>query len=439
MPWFLPRLLPALLFAVLAGAARAQLYLGDDNRYVEGSAIETFRLDENDPRSLGLFEPLPVPDFTSAFRFDMERFHTVFSPYAAFLKTSEVGQEDEISEIFRRILGVDTTGLDIDAMLVRAERLLENHPNETRNIRGLASLYAMTGKFDRAARNFARYLEKKPSDISFLAGFAHTLFCLARFDDAQSALRRAMELNPRFLPAQYTLTCLNIATNGPILRTRAFWHTTGISEKEQLAGWLQNDRTPLRHVLGTKGYDLLCEMAIGAGSAGNLLLIPDSLAEARAAFARQEWKKALVYYELAEGYGVDGLSVKQQLARCLFETGRGPEALQRMQRLAAQNPDAAEVWYNLGYLLINSKQGAAATLAFREASRLAAAVPEYQFALACALAGDGKMDDAFAILLPLHGKFSARFSMWMEGDSDYLVAIRADPRYAKLGKAAPKK
>lgn len=428
-----------LLVAGLTATARAQLYLGDDNRYVEGSAIETFRLDENDPRSLGLFEPLPEPDYPDTFRFDIERFHTVFSPYAAFLKTSEVGQEDEISEIFRRILGVDTKGLDIDAMLVRAERLLENHPNETRNIRGLASLYALTGKFDRAARNFARYLEKKPSDISFLAGFAHTLFCLARFDDAHGALRRAMELNPRFLPAQYTLACLNIATNGPIQRTRAFWQTTGIFEKEQLAGWLQNDRIPLRHVLGDTGYNQLCEMAVGAGSAANLLLIPDSLAEARAAFARQEWKKALVYYELAEGYGVDGVAVKQQLARCLFETGRGPESIQRMQRLAALYPDTAEVWYNLGYILINSRQGAAAAQAFREASRLAAAVPEYQFALACALAGNGQMDEAFAILTPLQAKFAPRFPMWMEGDSDYLVAIRADPRYAKLTKAPPRK
>ena len=402
-----------LLLSLCAGpvSLRSQLYLGDDNRYVGGAAIDTFRgADENDPSNLGLFAPLPDPDYPDTFRFDIERFRSVISPFEAFLKTPDFEAEDESTAIYRQILGIQAKGQDWNAMLVRAEQLLENHPEEARNIRGLATLYALTGRYDRAARNFARYLEKKPSDVTFLAGFAHTLFCLARFDDAHSAIRRAMEINPSFLPAQYALSCLGIATNAPASRIRAYWQTAGIYEKEQLAGWLHNDRTPLRHVLGLKGYERLCELALGNGSTANLVLIPDSLSEARGAFARQQWRKALVYYELAEGYGVEGTAVKQQLARCLYETGKAEESVHRMRALAGQFPGHAEVWYNLGYLLINQKAPAEATKAFREAARLSPSVAEYQFALACALALNQQMDDAAAFMDPVLKKAVQDFS-----------------------------
>jgi tetratricopeptide (TPR) repeat protein len=167
---------------------------------------------------------------------------------------------------------------------------------------------------------------------------------------------------------------------------------------------------------------------------GNLLLIPDCLAEARRAFVRQQWKKASVYYTLAETYGVEGTAVKQQLARCLYENGRTDAALERMRALTAQHPGSGDIWYNFGYLLINVKRHAEALEAFQEATRLSPGIPEYQFALACALAADGQLDASFALLKPLRKNHPRQFPLWMEGDSHYLLVIRADPRYQTLNR-----
>jgi tetratricopeptide (TPR) repeat protein len=420
---------------------RAQLYLNESpGRMVDGTAIETFRLEENDPRGLGLFAPLPEPDYPDTFRFDIETFKNLQSPFAAFLQGAPEVPVTNPSGQIRGLFDSAIPDEDWTRMLERAERLLEKHPDDVKNIRGLATLYAMTGNYERAARNFARYLAKKPGDLAFTAGFAQTLFSLARFDACESATRRALEIQPNFLPALYTQTCLKVATNGPLEKLTHFWAGATIQQKEQLAGWLHADRVPLRQVLGESGYTRLCDLALGPGSAANLLLIPDSLGQARSAFSRQSWGRALVYYELAVGYGVDGIAIHQQLARCLFEAGRAPEALRRMAALAARFPSAAEVWYNMGYIFINTGAAAEAVKAFGEAVRLAPAVGEYHFALACAYALDGQLDETFQLLPGLRGQYPQRFPDWMEGDAPYLRIIRSDPRYPKLTQpiAAPR-
>jgi Flp pilus assembly protein TadD len=425
-------LLPVLaLLTLLIGRAGAQ---GDatPSRIVGGTAIDTFGLGSDNPNELALFAPLPPADYPSDFRFEIETFKHITSPYVRFLRPPDGSEDLNPNAVYRQLFGLSIQETDWNVMLERAEKLLENHPDEVKNIRGLATLYAMTGNYERAVRNFARYLDKRPNDLAFLSGFAHTLFCLARFEDSRSALRRAFEINPNYLPAMYTHSCLLVATNGPVARVASYWRGANIGDKEKLAAWLYADRSPLKQVLGVEGYTRICNLVVGEGSYVNLVLIPDSLAEARNAFVRQNWRKAQVYYELATGYGVDGIAVYQQLARCLYENGKRVESLKKMYQLSVQYPDSSEVWYNLGYILINSEAPAEAVKAFREAVRLSPAIGEYRFALACALAGNRQSDEAFKMLPELKKKHSKDFPLWMEGDNYYLKAIREDPRYSAL-------
>ena len=303
-------------------------------------------------------------------------------------------------------------------------------PNAELN-RKAGMLYAISGNFALADQHLRVAVLANPRDVAALSARAYVLFNLARFENSLAVTRQCEALAPRRMHTQYTLSCLAVAMGGDRSQL-AFWRRVTLVEQITLATWLYNDRKELLEVLGAERFMELCSLVLGEGTHANMVLIPDSMRSGRDAVLKGDWASALIYFNLAKGYGVEGVFIGQHIARCHYEMGRGLDAMKILHGLSITYPDMPEVWYNLGYVLTQTKAYNEGAQAFERAMGLAPDEPLYAFAWACAMAGKGAMDDIWPVLERLDREHPANMPDWIEGSAEYLRAIRADARYRKL-------
>ncbi|MFO1523322.1 MAG: hypothetical protein U1G05_15030, partial [Kiritimatiellia bacterium] len=303
---------------------------------------------------------------------------------------------DELSsarqEMMRSIQGQNWTEAIADV-----QRALAIAPQDAELNRKAGMLYAMTGSFHLADTHLRVAVLANPRDVAALSAWAYVLFSLARFENSLAIARRCETLAPRRLHTQYTLSCLAVAMGGDRANL-AFWRRVSLIEQITVATWLQTDRKELLEVLGTERYAELCGLVLGKNSHENMVLIPDSLRSGRDAFLKGDWPGALIYFNLARDYGVDGVFIGQHIARCQFEMGRSLDSMRILNDLSITYPDVAEVWYNLGYVLTQTGAYNEGSQAFERAMGLVPNEPLYSFAWACAKAGHGKLDEAWPTL-----------------------------------------
>ena len=397
--------------------------------------VGEFRIDdmESDDPVLPFYkaEELDVPKpFTITFEFNNPGLKPDREEASGLLVPDRGESAAELSSARQEMLRSMQAG-DWARALEDVQRLLSLAPENAELNRKAGMLYAIAGNFALADQHLRVAVLANPRDVSALSARAYVLFNLARFDNSLAVARQCEALAPRRLHTQYTLSCLAVAMGGDRSQL-AFWRRVTLVEQITLATWLYNDRKELLEVLGAERFAELCSLVLGEGTHANMVLIPDSMRSGRDAVLKGDWAGSLIYFNLAKGYGVEGVFIGQHIARCHFELGRSLDAMKILHGLSITYPDMPEVWYNLGYVLTQTKAYNEGAQAFERCMGLAPDEPLYAFAWVCAMAGKGAMDELWPVLERLDREHAANMPGWIEGSAEYLQAIRADARYRKL-------
>ena len=400
-------------------------------RSTQGLEIDTLRTLKDQPPSSVLADLRMDEGFEAALHLQETAAIFMWGPFSGFIDPYLEIRENEKEQSFRHqfVKSLDTGDWERSYNLALLRH--QEDPENPHVLRTLASIAALRDDYESAVKFFLLHHPYEPENVPFLAGLGHALFNLGRFEKAETVIARVYELAPDFLPARFTYTALQIATNAPTINADK-WELAKMGEKEQMASWLHADHAGLVRVLGEDGYVEMCEVLIGPKSYENIILIPDCLKQARSAFLQKSWNKAAVYYDLAFGFGVHGVSIMQQRARAYFELEREVEALKIMYDLTLRYKDVSVVWFNLGFILMQTEARSAALEAFDKAILLEPDNANFQFARACSLGVNGRVDEAWAILEELAKTHPEFMDSWLEGEAYYLKVFHQDPRFPAL-------
>ena len=397
--------------------------------------VGEFRIDDLEPEEPRLpfyrAEELEVPKpFAITFEFNNPGLKPEREERPGLLLPDRGERAAELSSARQEMLRSMQAG-DWGRALEEVQRLLALDPQNPELNRKAGMLHAIAGNFAAADQHLRVAVLANPRDIAALSARAYVLFNLARFENSLAVARQCEALAPNRMHTRYTLACLAVAMGGDRSQ-QAFWRRMTLVDQITLATWLHNDRRELLEVLGAGRFEELCSLVLGDGTHANMVLIPDCMRAGRDAVLKGDWAGSLIYFNLAQGYGVEGVFLGQHIARCQYELGRSLDAIKILHGLSMTYPDVPEVWYNLGYVLMQTGAYNEGSQAFERCMGLAPDEALYAFAWVCAMAGRGAMDDIWPTLERLDREHPESMPDWMEGDEKYLRAIRLDARYRRL-------
>jgi tetratricopeptide (TPR) repeat protein len=279
---------------------------------------------------------------------------------------------------------------DLDALLQQSEILLE------------------AGKLSQAQENLNQVLHLKPDSAE-----AH--YILARVHEkrgtmlnARQELSEALRLNPNLLQVRLEMAQLLIANNAaktalelldgtpdgqkgllPVLVQRN-WALAALGRREELAkaveAGLAREQTP----------DLLMQDGIVKLNRGDFAGAKARLEEALKA-------------------APDDLRALQVLTEAYMEQKRGPEAIERVKRYAAERPQSAPAQSFLGKMLLANGDRTAARTALEAAKKADPGMMDVDLALVQLDTAEGKWDSArqtLASVLKTHGP-NATAHLWL--------------------------
>lgn len=311
------------------------------------------------------------------------------------------------------------------------EKALSYEPNNAFLLRRAAALSALAKKYGAADSYFRRSLELDPDNVPFLVGYAGVLIRIQRFEEAQQYLDRALELQPGYLAARFNQVCLKILMND-IESIEGGWEEAGFDQVVQIANWLEADQAELLELFSPEGFALLCNTVLGTGTADHLREIVNELRSAGNSMADGRYEFAIPSLQRLREFDLHSFWPKLSLAECYYQIGKKKESMTLLAETARKHPDSIYVWFNIGFIQVQSEEYARAIEAFERVLEISPDYKQGQFALACAYAGAGELDTAWPMLEELADWNPVVFAKWMEGDKPYLNAITEDARYPTL-------
>ncbi|MBU0677046.1 MAG: tetratricopeptide repeat protein [Verrucomicrobia bacterium] len=311
------------------------------------------------------------------------------------------------------------------------DRALSIEPGNMKLIQRMASVCSLAGQYGIADAYFRRYLKANPNDVAFLVGWSSALIRLKRYDDADKALRRALDIDPGFLIARFNAEMLAMI-RGAGKPSDQTWRSMNLVEALEVANWLDADKEDYVEVLGGDHFATFCEWMLGEGTSGNLKKIIYRIRMILSRLESSDWTGALEASEMLRetGFACAGLDFNE--AKCRFELGETDQSISELASLVDKYPGSGMMWYGYGYVLIETEQYQGAVTAFTRASELMPKNGAVRFAIACGYAGLSRMDQAWTILEELSRTHSTAMRSWLAGDAPYIEAIRKDPRFAQI-------
>ena len=316
---------------------------------------------------------------------------------------------------------------------------LRARPADVRRIKLVAILAGLAGHTEKASEFFEVYLRAVPDDVAFRCAYATVLLERNKSREAMAEVARVLEARPQFLRAHYLGLIVEMYRPGLIedgIEPLA-WDRLPPRSVVQIAAWLADDRKRFEPLLGSALWDEIAEVMVGVDAGGRVELILQSMTEAEVAYVAKEWSRARGLYEQSLRQGVGSLAVLERLAETMVKSGQKNEALAVMNSLVRREPGIAQYWFNQGYVLLDVQRYEEAGISFAKALRLDPSNGEAAFAVACAYAGQGRIDEAYSILDSLLTRYPERMAGWLEGEEPFLKSLRADSRYVALSEKLP--
>jgi tetratricopeptide (TPR) repeat protein len=286
----------------------------------------------------------------------------------------------------------------------------------------------LAGRYEAADSYFAHLAQRQSLDPSILAAWAKVLIHLERWADARAALQTGLSSDPSHVLCQYYRLVVDVQA-GKGGDTAGFWLYRRPAELVAALNVLLSERAYLVEKMGSAGLQTLVTTLCGPVLPVDLSEVRDELAVAQRGLGTGAWREALLALRAAQRLGVDRPLVAMEIARCELELSFPERAIERAEAVWAAHPGQADVAYAFGYILINAGEYDRAVDLLTDLQRGSLSRPDIDFSLACALAGAGRMDEAWPILYALYHLHRESFARWMEGDAPYLRAMRADPRF----------
>jgi len=219
-------------------------------------------------------------------------------------------QNESIPQILRHAMTRHAAG-DLAAAEQSYRALLESQPDHAEALAGLGVVVGQTGRHDAAAKHLAKACALEPSNTIYHHNYGEALRQLGQLPLAEAALRRALELDPQFLPALESLIAIVQAAHAHALATR------DVERAGMLAG----------------------ELARLANNQGNALL------------ANLDPLRAIGSYRYSISIRADYAIAWSNLGNVLCELGRLSEAEAACRQAVALDPDFGAAWNNLGIAL----------------------------------------------------------------------------------------
>ncbi len=307
---------------------------------------------------------------------------------------------------------------------------LDIEPDSLLLIRRAAVYAALSKNFGVADEYFRRFVGKNPRNVAFLTGHAGVLIRLLRFDEAEELAGRALAIDPHDLTARFTIACVKVAKGMDIAAGE--WDGLSVAELSQVANWLDADRDDYVAALSAKGFTRFCNIVLGPESSEHVRDIIHLLDKTAGALNDKRWDEANDSILKLKALGVNSMGLRMEMGRIQYEKNDYEGARETLKAVADRYPEKPVVLYNYAYVLINTEYYDDAIKVLERAAQLDPEAGQITFALACAYAGQGKLDQAWPLLSDLADSHSNEFDEWMKGDRPYLRAIRESPPYKEL-------
>jgi tetratricopeptide (TPR) repeat protein len=402
----------------------AQTEFGSRLIMVDGLAVDSLGLQQKS--GLELFTSLTDPAS------ELPEFSLTQPLFLHAEEEEEKNTDGYFPVLGRNLVGEEVEEVDWYKAYTRAKEQVSISPDNMESVKGVALLAAVMKQYDQADKYFRIYIKNRPDEIPYQAAWAYVLIFRENFDGAERVSRSILNHDPDNVSAHFTLLCAQYGAKSEKF-DRSYWNTAGGLQKVQVAQWLRGDEKELQRALGESSIERIAAITLGRKSSSNLELIASNLERAEHAFARQNYKQALVYYDAAKRFGVESVTIFQNMAMCYFELGQVQDALAIMSQLTTIMGDASDkTWFGYGYILLDQKLYKKAGEAFDEALKRAPENPRNRFARAAAFAGNGQLDMAWPILAKLAKEPDVDLKDWLDSTRPYAVAIKSDPRFASL-------
>jgi len=320
---------------------------------------------------------------------------------------------------------------DWDRARLEIEQALENYPDNPYLLRRAAALAALAGKYVAADEYFRRYHAIDPDDVTYNTGWADVLIRLNRYEEAWALINRALQQDPSYLPARFDHTLLCILRDD-FQGIEKEWENVPVESLPELCHLIDLQRPEIEPLIGESRFRLLADAVLGSGTLDHSDRIAALAAQATEQLRAGDWEAAEKSLAELGRYGLRTYVVHVRRSFCLFQQGRHRQAAAILARLCQRHPEDPSLWYNLGFVLAKMEAYDKAETIFRKALELQPENDDARFALACVIAGQGRMAEAFGILEELAQRRPERMPRWLEGDAPYLAAIRSDSRFADL-------
>jgi tetratricopeptide (TPR) repeat protein len=307
---------------------------------------------------------------------------------------------------------------------------LLRYPDDVVLMGKAAIIYAMAGNYDEASTLFRVFLQHYPDQVNHLAAWGGVLLRTGQVDQALDMLLRALELDPDNVAARYQMEIYNqMAANDELW---SLWPRLSLKELSSVVSWLVGEHEELVELLGRAGYERMAGVIMGEDAVGNLEQVKPLTGDLLKAQQKQDYGQVMQLSARLIQLGVQNLWVRIVLAQACFENGREKKAEEIMQLMQRLYPEFYPVWYNGGFVALRMGNYAEAARMYKEALAREESGPS-MFALACAYAGQGEIDEAWTILKQLKRADPVQLLQWLEGDQEYLNNIKDHPRFYEVG------
>jgi tetratricopeptide (TPR) repeat protein len=307
---------------------------------------------------------------------------------------------------------------------------LAYEPNNPELIRMAAVVSTLQKDFYQADHYFERFLEFSPGNVEYLVGRAGVQLRLFDFEGARLSLRRAIDIDPRYLPGRFYELMIDLVELEDV--DASPWEGLYLSDQELIANWIRADGDVYRNFLGPVGFEKLCNLVLGPGTANREDELVEAFQELFRAKAGGDRDAVQTAFDRLRDLGLTGPGLDMERLIFRYRSGEEREAIEGMQSLVERHPDLAFLRFNLGFMLLQQKQVEQAIAELERAVERDASMGIARFALAAAYAVIGRNQDAWTLLESLVRTHKEDLPLWLDGDAYYLDAIRRDIKYPAL-------
>jgi len=398
-------------------------WAGERVIYVDGFAVDTL---EESPTEvfefdgLELDQPLQVGPRATRPKGASGKVNSQ-SPSPAVVKPNE-RLHKLVSEAHRQ-----GQGKNWGAALESISKAVDLAPRRIDILRKAAVYASLAGTYALAEKYYEAVLALSPHEPIMLGGYAAVLIRSGKPDPAIQALHRADKIAPDQMIVRFNWACLEAM--GKVSGRTKGWKLISVSELAQILNWMDADKAALQQSLGEEAMTRLLQRITGWSN-------PDLVDQGRIAaqslsawYARDDYESA--YNALAPliEAGGDTVGLVMEYARAAFFSGREDVSILAVKTLSAAYPDNFMVQYNYSYILMQAGQYEEASAMLEQIGDKNPSILETKFALAGAYAGAGELDRAWPILESILDQQPDELPNLLQGEKEYLEAIRRDSRF----------